>query len=95
MFVLSDKDAEKLTMNIGYGFAAGFLAARGIEMPQSANEAYSAEDSPETARNPITGQRWAAEPQDSGPPMTMEEKEREAERLFVLFERYVHYKRTI
>ncbi|CAI7626535.1 uncharacterized protein N7487_004716 [Penicillium crustosum] len=87
MFVLSDKDAEKLTKNIGYGFAAGFLAARGIEMPQSASEAYSAEDDPETARNPITGQRWAAEPQDSGPPMTMEEKEREAERLFVLFER--------
>ncbi|KAJ5384773.1 Guanine nucleotide exchange factor Ric8 [Penicillium concentricum] len=86
MFVLSDKDAEKLTKNIGYGFAAGFLAARGIEMPQSASEA-SAKDDPESARNPITGQRWAAEPQDSGPPMTMEEKEREAERLFVLFER--------
>ncbi|KAJ5834815.1 Guanine nucleotide exchange factor Ric8 [Penicillium robsamsonii] len=86
MFVLSGKDAEKLTRNIGYGFAAGFLAARGIDMPQSASEA-SAQDDPESARNPITGQRWAAEPQDSGPPMTMEEKEREAERLFVLFER--------
>ncbi|EKV07657.1 Guanine nucleotide exchange factor, Ric8 [Penicillium digitatum] len=87
MFVLSDKDAEKLTKNIGYGFAAGFLAARGIEMPRSASEAYSDKDDPAAARNPITGQRWAAEPQDSGPPMTMEEKEREAERLFVLFER--------
>lgn len=87
MFVLSGKDAEKLTKNIGYGFAAGFLAARGIEMPQSATEASSAKDGPDTARNPITGQRWAAEPQDTGPPMTMEEKEREAERLFVLFER--------
>jgi hypothetical protein len=87
MFVLSDKDAEKFTKNIGYGFAAGFLAARGIEMPKSASETYATNEDPETARNPITGQRWAAEPQDSGPPMTMEEKEREAERLFVLFER--------
>lgn len=95
MFVLSDKDAEKLTKSIGYGFAAGFLAARGIEMPQSASETYSATDDPETARNPITGQRWAAEPQDSGPPMTKEEKEREAERLFVLFERYVHYEQPV
>ncbi|KAJ5582611.1 Guanine nucleotide exchange factor Ric8 [Penicillium sp. DV-2018c] len=87
MFVLSDKDAEKFTKNIGYGFAAGFLAARGIEMPKSASETYATNEDPETARNPITGQRWAAEPQDSGPPMTTEEKEREAERLFVLFER--------
>jgi hypothetical protein len=94
MFVLSGKDAEKLTRNIGYGFAAGFLAARGIEMPQSAGET-SSKDDPESARNPITGQRWAAEPQDSGPPMTMEEKEREAERLFVLFERYVRCDKAI
>ncbi|KAJ5774102.1 hypothetical protein N7457_008998 [Penicillium paradoxum] len=87
MFVLSGKDAETLTKNIGYGFAAGFLAARGIEMPQSARETHSINEDPSTARNPITGQRWAAEPQDPGPPMTREEKEREAERLFVLFER--------
>lgn len=91
MFVLSGKDAEKLTENIGYGFAAGFLAARGIEMPKSATETYATNEDPSAARNPITGQRLAAEPQDSGPPMTMEEKEREAERLFVLFERLVRY----
>lgn len=95
MFVLSGKDAETLTKNIGYGFAAGFLAARGIEMPQSARETYSVNEDPSAARNPITGQRWAAEPQDSGPPMTKEEKEREAERLFVLFERLVHYQRAL
>jgi hypothetical protein len=87
MFVLSDKDAESLTKNIGYGFAAGFLAARGIEMPQNASEAYATNHGPDAQLNPITGQRWAAEPKDEGPPMTMEEKEREAERLFVLFER--------
>ncbi|KAJ5300976.1 uncharacterized protein N7443_005978 [Penicillium atrosanguineum] len=86
MFVLSGKDAENLTKRIGYGFAAGFLASRGMEIPQSAGEAY-AENGGDATVNPITGQRWASEPKDDGPPMTMEEKEREAERLFVLFER--------
>ncbi|KAF2453827.1 guanine nucleotide exchange factor [Lineolata rhizophorae] len=37
--------------------------------------------------NPVTGQRLDAEEPDRGPPMTKEEKEREAEKLFVLFER--------
>ena len=37
--------------------------------------------------NPITGQMKDMEPRDNGPEMTDEEKEREAERLFVLFER--------
>ncbi|RHZ60107.1 synembryn [Aspergillus thermomutatus] len=88
MFVLSGKDAENLTKNIGYGFAAGLLASRGIEIPQSASEAFATNSNgfnPEL--NPITGQRWDAEKQDTGPPMSREEKEREAERLFVLFER--------
>lgn len=87
MFVLSDKDAESLTKNIGYGFAAGFLSSRGIQIPQDAQEAFST--TTDAGINPITGQRFDAEPQDSGPPMTQEEREREAERLFVLFERHV------
>ena len=37
--------------------------------------------------NPITGQRLDAEPTLDIPKMTTEEAEREAERLFVLFER--------
>lgn len=86
MFVLSDRDAETLTKNIGYGYAAGFLATRGIEVPKMDGEGESGGLNPEI--NPITGQKWSAEPQDTGPPMTKEEKEREAERLFVLFERY-------
>ncbi|KAL5333018.1 guanine nucleotide exchange factor [Aspergillus crustosus] len=88
MFVLSGKDVESLTKNIGYGFAAGLLASRGIDIPKSANEAFSTSSQgldPDV--NPITGQRWDAEKADTGPPMTREEKEREAERLFVLFER--------
>lgn len=88
MFVLSDKNAENLTKNIGYGFAAGLLATRGIEIPQSAGEAFSTNsEGLDPDVNPITGQKWAAEKEDPGPPMTKEEKEREAERLFVLFER--------
>lgn len=88
MFVLAGRDAENLTRKIGYGFASGFLASRGMEIPQSASEAFADDaNGLDDSVNPITGQRWAAEPKDTGPPMTMEEKEREAERLFVLFER--------
>jgi hypothetical protein len=89
MFVLSGKNAESLTRNIGYGFAAGFLASRGMEIPQNAGEAFATNVPDNSEYNPITGQRWDAEPKDTGPPMTQEEKEREAERLFVLFERWV------
>lgn len=90
MFVLSGRNAENLTKNIGYGFAAGLLATRGIEIPQSAQEAFATNsDGLDPEINPITGQRLDAEPKDTGPPMSKEEKEREAERLFVLFERYV------
>ena len=48
------------------------------------------EITPSSARhaiNPITGQRLDMEPDDFGPEMTEDEKIREAERLFVLFER--------
>ena len=37
--------------------------------------------------NPVTGQRRDMEPPAPGPEMTDAEKEREAEKLFVLFER--------
>ncbi|KAJ5610623.1 hypothetical protein N7510_007342 [Penicillium lagena] len=91
MFVLSGKDAENMTKRIGYGFAAGFLASRGMEIPQTAGEAFATNPTNgndlNSGINPVTGQRLAAEPEDTGPPMTEEEKEREAERLFVLFER--------
>ncbi|KAJ5720233.1 uncharacterized protein N7483_008167 [Penicillium malachiteum] len=88
MFALAGKDPENLTRKIGYGYAAGFLASRGLEVPQLTSEASANSDNGlDPNINPITGQRWTAEPADSGHPMTMEEKEREAERLFVLFER--------
>jgi len=44
--------------------------------------------------NPITGQLLQMEEQVEMEEMTQEEKEREAERLFVLFERFVSYFRV-
>ncbi|OCK91543.1 uncharacterized protein K441DRAFT_664471 [Cenococcum geophilum 1.58] len=92
MFELSGKDAAKFVRNVGYGFASGFLLSHNIAVPKSAMEAFStnaveSEEGGAKRVNPVTGQRLDAEPEDTGPKMTQEEKEREAERLFVLFER--------
>lgn len=93
LFELSDKDASKFVKNIGYGFAAGFLMNNKIEVPANAAEASSSARDGDAEGgadvNPITGQRWSAEERQRAnlPEMTEEEKEREAERLFVLFER--------
>jgi hypothetical protein len=89
MFELSDQDPKKFIENIGYGFAAGFLASHNIAMPESAKQTMrpAKNGKHDHAINPITGQRLDKEPEDEGPPMTTVEKEREAERLFVLFER--------
>jgi hypothetical protein len=89
LFELSDKDANKFVENIGYGFAAGFLMNNKIEVPKNAAEASSSTRDGGADVNPVTGQRWSAEDKQKAdlPEMTEEEKEREAERLFVLFER--------
>ncbi|KAF1911419.1 guanine nucleotide exchange factor [Ampelomyces quisqualis] len=87
LFELSNKDAATFVQNVGYGFASGFLMSNNITMP---DEVLSQHE-PDTARgipvNPITGQRLDTEEQVDQEPMTQAEKEREAERLFVLFER--------
>ncbi|KZF26167.1 hypothetical protein L228DRAFT_257649 [Xylona heveae TC161] len=97
MFELSGKDASSFVKNVGYGFASGFLVSHNVPIPENAMEAWSTQgqdsskesgkSSQEAFINPITGQRLDKEAKDTGPPMTDEEKEREAERLFVLFER--------
>ena len=92
LFELSDKDANKFVSNIGYGFAAGFLMNHNIQIPSNAAEASSistGDTSSGADINPITGQRNSAEEAEAKPErqMSMEEKEREAERLFVLFEK--------
>ena len=88
LFELSDSDALAFTRNVGYGYAAGFLMTHNIPAPDSLNELgdqVTTVDGQEV--NPITGQRRDMEPEDPGPEMSDEEKEREAEKLFVLFER--------
>jgi hypothetical protein len=88
MFELSGEDSSKFVHNVGYGFAAGFLMSQGMPVPENAGEAVAEGGAEGGARiNPITGQRLDQEIHDDGPPMTDEEKEREAEKLFVLFER--------
>lgn len=97
LFDLSDKDARTFVHNVGYGFASGFLFQHNVPIPENALEAWSTSDS-ESSRprgsndssqpiNPITGQTLESEPLIDMPEMTQEEKEREAEKLFVLFER--------
>ncbi|KAK0657233.1 guanine nucleotide exchange factor [Cercophora newfieldiana] len=89
-FDMSDKDATKFIENVGYGFASGFLFQRNIPVPEYLKDGQSMGDvsgSGGRAVNPITGQFLDAEGVSELPEMTDEEKEREAERLFVLFER--------
>ncbi|RDA86407.1 hypothetical protein CP532_6465 [Ophiocordyceps camponoti-leonardi (nom. inval.)] len=89
LFNLSDKDATKFVQHVGYGFASGFLFQNNMPVPASAAEAYSTSDSTGATKhvNPITGQFLDREQVTEGPQWTDEEKQREAERLFVLFER--------
>lgn len=70
--------------------AGGSSSGSGSGAPSSSAQA-AASGSSSTGRpvNPITGQFLDKERKPEGPEMTEAEKEREAERLFVLFERYV------
>ena len=89
LFELSGRDASRFVRNVGYGFAAGYLMSHDIPMPNSARstDGTTGETDGGVQINPITGQRLDKEPVGEEPEMTTEEKEREAERLFVLFER--------
>lgn len=87
MFEMSDKDASKFVENVGYGYASGFLFQNNIPVPKNATGAENGASSRPV--NPVTGQFLDQEAGPGLPEMTDEEKEREAERLFVLFERYV------
>ncbi|KAF4990903.1 hypothetical protein FDECE_14211 [Fusarium decemcellulare] len=82
-FELSERDPSQFVHNVGFGHAAGYLSSQGIQL--SPDTVQGSDSGPDV--NPITGQQRAAEPQTDLPEMSEEEKEREAERLFVLFER--------
>lgn len=95
LFTLCDNDARTFTRAVGYGFASGFLFQRNIPIPDNALDEYSTTSSDARSStssqqkefNPVTGQAREFEPKEQGPAMSQEEKEREAEKLMVLFER--------
>ena len=89
LFDLSDRDATRFIQNIGYGHAAGYLMNHQIPIPEDLrqSDASKGQRSKGVQMNPITGQRLDTEEPVNIPEMTDAEKEREAERLFVLFER--------
>lgn len=89
LFDMSDKDASKFVNNVGYGFASGFLFKNDIPVPVTEAEEAEISSTGDSKKefNPITGQYLDEEKHPELPEMTDEEKEREAERLFVLFER--------
>ncbi|GJJ07814.1 hypothetical protein Clacol_002019 [Clathrus columnatus] len=81
LFTICESDASVLAGQVGYGNCAGFLFNKGIMAPPA-----GLTDAEGEAINPITGIR--NKPQESNEiEMTEEEKEREAEKLFVLFDR--------
>jgi hypothetical protein len=88
-FELSNNDVDTFVGHVGYGLAAGFLRVNGMQPGLSARTDVTDSHENLYRTNPITGQRLDNETQVSSPEMTDEEKEREAERLFVLFERLV------
>jgi hypothetical protein len=84
LFAICDSDASTLSAQVGYGNVAGYLFNKGVmnAPTQSSNATLT---TPSGAPiNPITG-TLQAEPAPSD--MTEEEKEREAEKLFILFDR--------
>ncbi|KAJ2664304.1 hypothetical protein IWW48_000821 [Coemansia sp. RSA 1200] len=83
------QDIKQFIMAVGYGNAAGFMLARGIEMPKDALDyAKGVVSENDQMVDPVTGRNLNQTDIDKElAGMTDEEKEREAERLFVLFER--------
>jgi len=92
LLALCEGDVPALNLEVGFGNAAGFLASMNImQPPPSTSENDTSDDDPTKVINPITGVYMdpPSSSSDSDPlaDMTPEEKEREAERLVVLFER--------
>ncbi|RSL67166.1 hypothetical protein CEP54_003373 [Fusarium duplospermum] len=68
---MSDRDANKYAENVGYGFAGGLFLQKSMPIPASATEAFGG------------GAGGSQEPRV----LTKEEKERQTEELFELFDR--------
>ncbi|KAJ2414342.1 hypothetical protein GGI10_002451 [Coemansia sp. RSA 2530] len=87
LLALLGQDVSTFILAVGYGNAAGYMLARGIAIPESVlKQVREAVDS-EPMVDPVTGRYLNNDADKELANMTDEEKEREAERLFVLFER--------
>ncbi|KAJ1944852.1 hypothetical protein FBU59_002484 [Linderina macrospora] len=87
LYFLWKQDARQFVMAVGYGNAAGYMLARGIQIPADLMNKGGA-DSKDRVVDPVTGKYLDSEAiAKELADMTDEEKEREAERLFILFER--------
>ncbi|KAL8354220.1 hypothetical protein RB601_003871 [Gaeumannomyces tritici] len=86
LFELSDGIPDQLVHNVGFGCAAGLLQCLGLPLTAPMPDVQRQT----VATDPITGQQQSMEigVQEGLPEMTREE-EREADRLFTLFERFV------
>jgi hypothetical protein len=82
IFQLVNSSSSALVDAIGYGYASGYLFSHNIPVPPNTQPGVGRADI-----NPVTGQRLDAEPVPDISEMTEEEREIEAEKLFVLFER--------
>lgn len=89
LFAICDSNAYILSSLVGYGNVAGFLFNKGVMSsppPPSSDSDVGIDVAAPDGRtiNPITGNTMA---RPEAPNMTDEEKEAEAEKLFVLFDR--------
>ncbi|KAI0269433.1 guanine nucleotide exchange factor [Gloeopeniophorella convolvens] len=84
LYTLCNHDATNLISQVGYGNVAGFLFNKGIVTGPPTSDAGPSTDASGAEINPITG---AVQEPRVEIEMTEEEREREAERLFTLFDR--------
>ncbi|KAJ2081935.1 hypothetical protein H4R24_001967 [Coemansia sp. RSA 988] len=87
ILALLGHDIKQFVMAVGYGNAAGYMLVRGIEIPQEIIEQVQSDMAGTSTVDPVTGRYVGANSDRDLNEMTDEEKEHEAERLFVLFER--------
>ncbi|KAJ2924963.1 hypothetical protein H1R20_g12120, partial [Candolleomyces eurysporus] len=89
LYAACDSDASTLSGYFGYGNVAGFLFNKGVMSAPPPSESGPSNPPTTTATgesiNPITG--TTVQPKSGIPDMTEEEKEREMEKLLVLFDR--------
>jgi hypothetical protein len=84
LYAICDSDATTLSAQVGYGNVAGFLFNKGVLSAPTQPSSATLVTPSGAPINPITG--TIQEPPVASD-MTDEEKEREAEKLFILFDR--------